>query len=157
MLCEAEVRFKTDTPDPDWASRQRERKNTPDAVHDNDEVEQLKRMLLRYGGWAANIDPDDPDLTNLIKRGVIMAGKGAMRRRGKPVNCHCNASELWIDGLARICTGYTMGRDGLWRQHSWGLTTQGQIIETTERRIAYFGFVLTDEEAKQFVKQNPPR
>jgi hypothetical protein len=49
-----------------------------------------------------------------------------------------------------------MNRDGLWRQHSWGLLPSGQIIETTVRRLAYFGFTLNDEESKSFVKSNPP-
>ena len=149
--------FSTNPPDPEWVARWQEL-SAKRAVHDNAETEQLKQILLRYGGWAAGIEPDDPDLTKLIERGIIMTGRGAKIKKGKPINCHCNAAGLWIDGLARICTGYALSRDGMWRQHSWGLTQSGQIIETTVGgRVAYFGVILTDEESKEFVKHNPPR
>jgi hypothetical protein len=156
MLRETAPRFRTDKPDAEWAAIQRERKNTLDVVHDDPEAEQLKQMLLRYGGWAANIDPNDPDLTKIIARGAIMSGAGAKVMRGKPINCHGNAASLWRAEVGRICTGYALNRDGMWRQHSWGMMPNQQIIETTVRRIAYFGFVLDDEEAEDFVKHNPP-
>lgn len=150
-------RFRTEMPSAEWATRQRERKNTPDVAHDNPKVEQLKQILLRYGGWAAGIDPNDPDLTSIIERGAIISGRGSKIMKGKPVNCHGNAASLWRNGVGSICTGYALSRDGLWRQHSWAITANQQIIETTVKRVAYFGFVLDDEESEDFVKHNPPR
>jgi len=123
-------------------------------------VEQLKHMLLRYGGREAGIAPDDPDLMKIIKRGVFMTGATAQMMTGKPVNCHGNAATLWLEGVGRICTGYALSHDhhfpdGRWVQHTWALAGQ-QVIETTVKRDAYFGFVLDDEESKEFVKHNEP-
>lgn len=121
------------------------------------EAEQLKRILLHYGGEAVDYSlANDPDLTKIIKRGTMTSGSAARIITGKPVNCHGNAATLWLDGVGRICTGYALSRDGLWRQHSWGLLPNQQIIETTVQRDAYFGFVLDDEESRDFVKHNPP-
>jgi hypothetical protein len=50
-------------------------------------------------------------------------------------------------GEVRIATGYTLSADGLWRQHSWGLDAgDGRVLETTERRVRYRGYVLNDVE-----------
>ncbi|MDR0287131.1 MAG: hypothetical protein LBI03_05415 [Clostridiales bacterium] len=50
-----------------------------------------------------------------------------------------------------------MSKDGLWRQHSW-LIHRGyrsiEVIETTETRVAYFGFVMMYDEALEFCKSN---
>lgn len=121
------------------------------------EAEQLKRMLLHYGGEFVDASLDsDPDLTKLIKRGVMMNGSAALIMTGKPINCHGNAGTLWLDGVGRICTGYALiHNSGQWVQHSWALVSQ-QIIETTVKRDVYFGFVLDDEESKDFVEDNPP-
>jgi hypothetical protein len=43
----------------------------------------------------------------------------------------------------------SVGENGLWRNHSWGLTEQG-IIETTVSRIGYFGVRLEGEGADLF-------
>jgi hypothetical protein len=58
----------------------------------------------------------------------------------------------------RIVTGYALSDDGLWRQHSWLHDTAGfrrrHTIETTERRIRYFGVWLDEDEARAFVVGN---
>lgn len=121
-----------------------------------DVVEQLNRILLRYGGQGANIVPNDPDLPKIIERGFFMSGTGATMMTGLPVNCHGNAGTLWLEKEARICSGYALGNGDVWVEHSWGLTPSKQVIETTVERVGYFGFVLNDDESKVFVKQNPP-
>jgi len=74
---------------------------------------------------------------------------------GLASQCHANTAALWLgDEIEGIATGYALSSDGLWRQHSWGLDGQGRIVETTEERIAYFGFELSFEEAQDFVEAN---
>ena len=55
-------------------------------------------------------------------------------------------------------TGYALSDDGMWRQHSWCICDAGEeyiedsiIIETTEKRLAYFGFIMDEEESEEFV------
>ncbi|MEU7909030.1 hypothetical protein [Actinoplanes sp. NPDC049118] len=70
--------------------------------------------------------------------------------------CHGNVAALWIDGaLASIGTGYALSEDQLWRQHSWGVDTDGALVETTEERRAYVGIVLSERTASiQFAGSN---
>ena len=45
--------------------------------------------------------------------------------------------------------------DGIWFQHSWIFDNKKEIIiETTMRRKLYYGFILTDVEAREAVKYN---
>jgi len=82
-------------------------------------------------------------------------------KRGQANRCHANTSNLWLANKDQheivICTGYALSNDGMWRQHSWLALRRPrsiQIIETTERRVAYFGFAMTEEEAMKFIENN---
>ena len=77
-------------------------------------------------------------------------------RRMEPSQCHLNVARLWNERkkgsrLIGVGTGYALSDDGLWRGHSWGLTKKG-IIETTVRRVKYFGLSLVGEGADLFCK-----
>ena len=74
---------------------------------------------------------------------------------GLASQCHVNTAHLWLEGRVQgIATGYALSDDGLWRQHSWGLDDHGRIVETTEERIAYFGFRLNGSESREFADAN---
>jgi hypothetical protein len=50
-------------------------------------------------------------------------------------------------GTVRLASGHALSTDGLWRQHSWGVVAEdGRIVETTERRVCYYGIVLSNAE-----------
>jgi hypothetical protein len=54
--------------------------------------------------------------------------------------CHDNVDELFEFGLIeKIACGYALSNDGLWRFHSWGISKDGNIIETCCSREKYFG------------------
>lgn len=60
-------------------------------------------------------------------------------------------------GRCSIATGYALSEDGLWRSHSWVIQPMKRTVrvwETTVKRVAYFGVVLTDEECEQFWYDN---
>jgi hypothetical protein len=61
--------------------------------------------------------------------------------------CHRNSAEVWAQDVQgyRLCYGYALA-DGRWIEHSWVLDEE-HLIETTYRMEAYFGLVLTPEEA----------
>ena len=63
---------------------------------------------------------------------------------------------IWKEKGYRVCTGYALSDDGMWRQHSWCIDKRPRttkIIETTEPRVLYFGYVLNDEETKRFIRR----
>ena len=124
----------------------------------------LHNLLLRIGGCETCFPDIEEDLDKILLRGRFWPGKSKMMR-GTPNRCHANACDLWERNHSqhdmRICTGYTLSSDGCWRQHSWlrheyDTPTQhrARTIETTEKRIAYFGFEMTVCEAEEFCRNN---
>ena len=90
----------------------------------------------------------------LQERGTFTTSIG-VPIEGRSSQCHANAAQLWLDKrVCAIATGYAMSDDGLWRQHSWGLDEGGRVVETTEERIAYFGFEMNEDESRDFVDLN---
>ena len=74
----------------------------------------------------------------------------------KSSSCHRNVAAVWTKkkfGIVGIATGYALSDDGLWRQHSWGILRDG-VLETTEKRLKYFGVVLQGERADFFAFSN---
>ena len=151
------MHFTTSKPYPEWFERLRERKFTNDTVFANPHMEVLKRRLLQYGGYGVVLALPEPHLNEILSRGYIADGKSTILLDGEPSRCHENAYRFWasqrvtnIDLL--LCTGWALSDDGLWRQHSWVRYPEGEVIyETTVERVAYFGFDLTEMEARTFV------
>lgn len=52
--------------------------------------------------------------------------------------CHNNCEYLLRKGVINeYHSGYALSEDRLWRFHSWGISPDNKIVETTEPRIAY--------------------
>ena len=116
--------------------------------------------LIAFGGERANVATHDQDMKSIIARGFLLEGRRAKKVKGKPCQCHGNVAVLWNANRDRILimTGYALSQDGMWRQHSWAIeirTRSRSIIETTVKRVAYFGFVMTEAESVQFKNNNP--
>lgn len=101
------------------------------------------RTLLSFGGSLVVPARDpEPDLDALLAGGSAMTSHVQLSP-GEPGECHGNVAACWIDGtIASIGTGYALSGDELWRQHSWGLTSDGELVETTDQRRAYVGIAL---------------
>ena len=115
----------------------------------------LRRRLLSLGGravilWNGNNSPIESRY--LLAQGRVSDKRGLKLIKGAPSSCHDNALAWWHKNKSgAVMTGYALSRDGVWRPHSWGLTARGTIVETTERRIVYFGAdirPLLEQEAK---------
>lgn len=114
----------------------------------------LHNSLLQFGGHFTLIHEVDDDLNKLLARGQLWGPTGRMLK-GEPSRCHSNSVLAWEanQNLLFVATGYAMSADGLWRQHSWCVLPKSrsvQIVETTEPRELYFGFVMTLEETIEF-------
>jgi len=111
--------------------------------------------LLDFGGWTVVNPGREPDLEDILARGQLWPGEEAISVRGQRSQCHANSARHWARNMddTLLVTGYALSDDGMWRQHTWCVTVGEdgpRIVETTEPRMAYFGFVLTAEEAVQF-------
>lgn len=128
-----------------------------DAAKTQPEIKRLKLLLLKLGGEFVVAPPKpDPDITALLESGFLIGGRIVFREMAGSA-CHRNVSALWKKrrfGLVGIATGYGLSKDGLWRQHSWGVLRDG-ILETTQVRLKYFGILLQGEKADHFAACNP--
>lgn len=121
----------------------------------NKDLEKLKQKLLKIGGWAVVLPGgEQPDIEEYFSRGKTSIGNSTLRL-GQPCQCHYNSSMLWLKskGKIKICTGYALSEDGIWRVHTWGLQ-KNKIIETTEKRVMYYGYTLSRIESAFFSEIN---
>jgi hypothetical protein len=112
----------------------------------------LKAKLFALGGDEVSPQPC-PFISVIAGRGQLMDLPITVRRIQASC-CHYNVASLWDQRKERgrlkaITTGYALSEDGIWRWHSWGLTTT-RIIETTIRKLQYFGIPLHAEGADYF-------
>lgn len=126
------------------------------AIAQQPKLKLLRTLLLGIGG-AELVAPIgfDPAIRLLVDCGFVMSGS-VKRRIMKRSACHENIARLWTAkhrGLVGVGTGYGLSDDGLWRQHSWGIRSEG-ILETTEMRTTYFGIELQGKDADLFAAAN---
>ena len=116
--------------------------------------DKLVAMLLASGGSSVNMPSIEDDLDKIIKRGRLSTTKNIEFMKGRPSQCHENASLLWEanNSICRIVTGYAL-LAGVWCQHSW-CERDTVVIETTTERETYFGYELTPEECDEFYFNN---
>jgi len=118
--------------------------------------ERLWNRILQYGGYAV-VPTIEPDLKKLLnKNRAFIDKRTAILVKGSPCHCHANAAFLWNENRGRywILTGYALSPDGLWRQHSWNIDSRNVPIESTSKRLMYFGFPLTWKESEKFYDEN---
>lgn len=121
----------------------------------------LREKLLSIGGEEVCLQFED-DLKNLMKRGRVFPSTGAKMSKGEPCHCHTNCCALWDanKNQTQIVVGWGLSADGIWRQHTFcwqpasGHPRRGRVIETTQKRVIYFGFKLSRREAKEFCGAN---
>lgn len=122
------------------------------------EIKALSEGLIRFGGSATLIPSIEEDLQHLVHRGQLWGSTSKMMK-GRNSKCHENSCLLWESNQDKLflATGYALSADGLWRQHSWCVLPKPrsiQIVETTERRELYFGYIMTLEETLSFGSNN---
>jgi hypothetical protein len=126
-----------------------------DNLKQNPNLKPLYDKLLSIGGTHAVLPIIEEDLAKILRRGVILPGK-SRTMRGRPISCHSNMARLWDLNKGRIIiyTGYALSGDGVWRQHSYGWDkVNKQVIESTVKRILYFGFPLSEKESEKFYQE----
>ena len=117
----------------------------------------LRGRLLDLDGLEVVFAGSEFHLDELLQRGSESSEADSETYILVQSMCHANSALLWrlLGGGVKIVTGYALSDDGLWRQHSWA-NRDGHVIETTETRVRYFGFELSQAEAERFAWENLP-
>lgn len=130
------------------------RNRLPDSEYRGAFLDFARRLTFGYRQLVVPPPSKEKDLTKLLERGEFFH-RPIEFIKGEASECHANTARLYEEGvLDYIVTGYALSDDGLWRQHSWGIGHDGQIIETTEPRENYYGFALRNDEAVEFCAFN---
>lgn len=119
----------------------------------------LRDKLLSLGGDEACMPALEEDIEKILSRGQLWYGDRLLFMEGQRSHCHSNSAYLWDANRKNTCiaTGYALTNDGMWRQHSWLIhirPRKNEVVETTVRRIAYFGFVMTIDECEELLENN---
>ena len=114
----------------------------------------LRLVLLRIGGVDVDFI-DDPYLPVIADAGELFTTTEVYIMRGCPNECHRNAALFWLKNkCSAIATGYYLGPDGVWRQHSWGVKGNGAILDTHSAGRRYFGVCFESMEAVKFAEDH---
>ena len=116
----------------------------------------LTAVLLSRGGLLV-VPPKQPDEDNdlILGNPLQWSGSAVLLVPGDDNACNANAASAWLFGdIESIGTGYALCDDQLWRQHTWDITNEDVIVESTEPREAYVGSLLTGVDALSFVASN---
>ncbi len=120
---------------------------------------ELRSKLLEIGGDKVVVPmTGEDDLEKLLERGELMRPDDFGHFEvveGEPIACHSNSCRVREDiADSWIVTGYALSKDDLWRQHTWVVTADDTLIETTIARKAYFGVFLEGKEEETFIDLN---
>lgn len=125
----------------------------------------ISAILLGLAGDHVTFPSFEEDFKPIMSRGKPMPGRGSQFVRMQPNQCHRNASVFFQNaeevepGRFQIATGYALtwhdNGTGIWVQHTWLWDTKfDRVIETTQKRACYFGFILDAEETDKFCHEN---
>jgi hypothetical protein len=105
--------------------------------------ETLHVTLQEYAPQSM-VRTEDVTVTNaVLKHGKLFVGNPIHYKLMQPNACHNNVYHLWKNNkIANMCVGYALAPDRTWRFHSWGLSHNLEIVETTAPFLLYFGCVL---------------
>jgi hypothetical protein len=136
----------------EWLASLKRMGFTADTIFDKGQYENLKIILLSCGGEAVVFPQVEPDYKNIFVKGLLLTPPKVKLIKGKPNDCHRNAADNYEKFGWLIFTGYALSEDGVWRQHSWNFGKD--FVETTEKRIAYYGYPLDENESNVFIFAN---
>lgn len=119
----------------------------------------IATILLRRKGHRVIIYRKESAAENLlyVLRGTLMKGDKVLMHRGEPNSCHKNVSRLWMANPKkyRIVSGFAMEpKYKMWIPHSWLVDKKDRIHVTIFPLSLYFGGIMSDAAAKEFVRRN---
>jgi hypothetical protein len=130
------------------------------SIFENTSFDDLRSKLLSFGGKSVD-EVFEENLNELLTRGQVFKPSKIEKVKMKQSRCHENAACFWYNYTKengtkdlKIATGWALYGDE-WVQHSWlYMPISNRIIETTIQWTKYFGYILTDDEAREFYFNN---
>lgn len=128
-------------------------------------MRQLERKLLEIDGHAVVWKPEK-DVRILVHHGHEFPRDIPIELiKGERSACHWNIADIFDNPDAygvgsdfAIVVGYVLDEDSpVWRQHTWGLSSDGRLIETTHPRAVYWGAELPHDYAQAWIADLPER
>jgi hypothetical protein len=95
----------------------------------------------------------------LLKDGRVFDTTKLLLQVGEPDECHTNTGRIWAQNeQLQLVIGYALFKgEELWRKHSWLWNPNtGELVETTRQAEKYYGVVLQDITAFNFVMEHVP-
>lgn len=120
------------------------------------EMLKLRDRLLLWGGSEVCMSFFEEHTQRLLNQGKVWEPKGLTLKKGAASGCHSNILKLHAANPdATLCAyGYGLSADGMWRSHSWCIQDGARVVETTTRRVLYYGFIYTEEEVAKRILEN---
>lgn len=124
-------------------------------------ITELKNKLEnKYKDSLIVFMPDKIDfLKNLLGNWAFL-GKTTKKIKWLPSQCHYNSCRYYMEEQEKgnndvfIYTWYALSEDDLlWREHTW-IVEKWKILETTVKRLDYYGIKLTWDDLEKFVFSN---
>ncbi len=125
--------------------------------------EDLKKILLDEDGSSVQ-ELYEEDLTDLITQGEFYHPNDYTYKiiKMEPSRCHSNCALFYRNYVEdnseeeiSIVTGWALSNNNVWYQHTWiMLLDDAVLIETTEKRKLYYGFILNYEQIQEFLDNN---
>jgi hypothetical protein len=109
----------------------------------------LRALLLSLGGEMVcdwNLGPTAENVAwATTTLGMLWPVSGRKKMHGYPCECHENAKRQQdrFPNRYRAITGFALGTDGMWRQHSWAFDfKEGKLADTIygSDNKTYFGY-----------------
>lgn len=127
---------------------------SPDLDHTIKAVERLARRILKNGGNRVVVQFGDPQMFTdaLGEHGEVYDTEGLQLQPSAYHNVHKSCADLWKQNKVNrsIATGYGLDDDQVWRRHSWLTDEAGNIIETANKKLIYFGVGHAPGAAEKF-------
>ena len=121
----------------------------------------LRTRLLAFGGSHVELPEYDDDAENILTFGQLWLKSDCIVRvdKNRPNDMHSAACELYARMSAtkniRICTGYVLDMNRCnWYSGSWCFDVGEARIISTERKQAYYGFIMTEAQSNDFCHMN---
>ena len=124
------------------------------------ELVMLEKILSSFVPGSMLLYKYDKYVKPVSQSGRFMYADRAKLMPGEKSQCHRNTINLYQANIENtsIATGYAWVKNNLWVEHSWLIhwldkkRTKFEIVETTIKRNAYFGKILNEAEAEEFIQ-----
>lgn len=146
--------WKENIKDKWWMKRQPSINSEEYKLHDPN-LFKLRAKLMSFGGEAVCLPDKDPCIQKVLRYGQLWIQDQVYCTPMVDNQCYINSLLLTEGDNSDLymCTGYALSDDGMWREHGWVIDKKnGNIVETTTKRVLYYGCVMNSIERERLLQ-----